>query len=360
MIRSLSEWMLVRTDIVILSALLLIFASMPVVGAEDALTIDYFFDLTCETCGKYKLYLSCNQTVTRIEEEYGDLIRVDWLCVAKGDNLQRFREYDVLVLPLLVFNETAFLGGEDITEMKARETINGLLSGTKLASRAYPREITVPLVVVSGLLDGINPCAIALLVFFISFLFGVHETRMSVYRLGAVYILGLYVTYLAIGVGLLRAINIFGVERPFVVFSVILLVAMGLISIRDAVSHEKPLLRFAWPERFRSLAERSTALVAAGMGVLVGLGEFPCSGSIYIGILALLSSSAGLNEGLLYLLLYNFMFVLPLILILISASNLDTLVTIDTWRVKRRRQVRFASGVFLIALGLATWYWLVG
>ncbi len=93
--------------------------------------------------------------------------------------------------------------------------------------------------------------------------------------------------------------------------------------------------------------------------MLVGLGEFPCSGSIYIGILALLSSSAGLIEGLLYLLLYNFMFVLPLILILLSASNLDTLVAIDTWRVKRRRQVRFASGVFLIALGLATWFWLV-
>jgi len=91
------------------------------------------------------------------------------------------------------------------------------------------------------------------------------------------------------------------------------------------------------------------------MGVLVGLGEFPCSGSIYVGVLALLSSGAGFTEGL-----YNFMFVLPLILILLSASNLDTLLKIDTWRVKRRRQVRFASGIFLIALGLATWYWLVG
>jgi cytochrome c biogenesis protein CcdA len=96
------------------------------------------------------------------------------------------------------------------------------------------------------------------------------------------------------------------------------------------------------------------------MGVLVGLGEFPCSGSIYVGVLALLSSGAGFTEGLFYLLLYNFMFVLPLILILLSATNLDTLVEIDTWRVKRRRQVRFASGVFLIALGLATLYWLVG
>jgi len=83
--------MLMRTDIVILSALLLILASVPVAGAEDPMTIDYFFDLTCETCGKYKLYLSCNQTVAGIEEEYGDLIRMEWLCVAELGNLQRFR-----------------------------------------------------------------------------------------------------------------------------------------------------------------------------------------------------------------------------------------------------------------------------
>lgn len=348
-----------RTKIGYLSVLLLILISVPVAGAEDPMAVEYYFDLTCETCGKYKLYRACNQTVVRIEEEYGDLIRVDWLSVADVDNLQRFREYDVLVLPLLVFNGTVFLGGQDITEMKARETINGLIRGSRLASRAYPREITVPLVVVSGLLDGINPCAIALLVFFISFLFGVHETRRNVFKLGSIYILGLYVTYLVIGVGLLRAINLFGVERPFAQVAVVLLVFMGLVSIRDAISHEKPLLRFAWPDRFRSLAERSTALVAAAMGVLVGLGEFPCSGSIYVGVLALLSSGSSFIEGLLYLLLYNLMFVLPLILILLSASNLDTLVKIDTIRVKRRRQMRLVSGVFLITIGLATWFWLV-
>jgi cytochrome c biogenesis protein CcdA len=348
-----------RTKICCLSALLLILASVPVAGAENPMAVEYYFDLTCETCGKYRLYRACNQTVVRIEEEYGDLIKVEWLSVAEGDNLQRFREYDVLVLPLLVFNETVFIGGQDITEMKVKETINGLIRGSRLATRAYPRQITVPLVVVSGLLDGINPCAIALLVFFISFLFGIHETRKSVFKLGSIYILGLYVTYLAIGVGLLRAINLFGVERPFAQVAVVLLVVMGLVSIRDAISHEKPLLRFAWPERFRSLTERSTALVAAAMGVLVGLGEFPCSGSIYVGVLAMLSSGAGFIEGLLYLLLYNLMFVLPLILILFSAYNVDTLAKIDTWRVKRRRRVRFASGIFLMALALITWFWLI-
>jgi cytochrome c biogenesis protein CcdA len=95
------------------------------------------------------------------------------------------------------------------------------------------------------------------------------------------------------------------------------------------------------------------------MGVLVGLGEFPCSGSIYVGVLAMLSSGASFIEGLLYLLLYNLMFVLPLILILISAYNVDTLAKIDTWRVKRRRQVRFASGIFLMALAVITWFWLI-
>lgn len=50
--------------------------SPPVAGAEDPMDTEYYFDLTCETCGKYKLYRACNQTVARIEEEYGGFISV--------------------------------------------------------------------------------------------------------------------------------------------------------------------------------------------------------------------------------------------------------------------------------------------
>lgn len=328
--------------------------------AEEPLVIEYYFDLTCETCGKYEMYLACNETVRAIEGEYGRQIRVEWLSIAERENLLRFREYDVLVLPVLVFDGDFILGGDDITLMSVKITVDGYLSNSGPNPAVDPTRMTVSFVIVSGLLDGVNPCAIALLVFFLSFLFGIHRTRRSMYKLGSLYILSLYLTYLAIGLGLLQAITIFGVERLFARIASILLVVMGLISLKDSVSFERPLLKFYWPERLRGLVERATTLVAVAGGVLVGLGEFPCSGSIYVGVLAFISSTSDHIEGLLYLLLYNLMFVMPLILILVSAYNIQNLARIDTWRVKRRRQMRLVSGVFLISLSLITWFWLVG
>jgi len=57
--------------------------------------------------------------------------------------------------------------------------------------------------------------------------------------------------------------------------------------------------------------------------------------------------------------LYNFVFILPLIIILLFASNAKTLTKIDAWRLERRRQVKLFSGIFMVAFGLIILYWLL-
>ncbi|MFQ6616769.1 MAG: glutaredoxin family protein, partial [Fidelibacterota bacterium] len=59
----------------------------------------------------------------------------------------------------------------------------------------------IPLIVSTGLLDGINPCAFAVSLFFIAFLFTIKRTRTDIARVGAVYVTVIYLTYLGIGLG---------------------------------------------------------------------------------------------------------------------------------------------------------------
>jgi len=71
------------------------------------------------------------------------------------------------------------------------------------------RAMLLPAVLLTGLVDGINPCAMAILLFFVSFLFTIRKTRVSIARMGAVYIAAVYVVYFSVGLGLLRASTLF-------------------------------------------------------------------------------------------------------------------------------------------------------
>jgi cytochrome c biogenesis protein CcdA len=80
---------------------------------------------------------------------------------------------------------------------------------------------------------------------------------------------------------------------------------------------------------------------------------------VYLGILVLLASKASFSEGFIYLVLYNVMFVVPLILLMLLATNADVLLKMDEWRVVSRRRLKLLSGAFLIALAALMGYWLL-
>ncbi|MFQ5911094.1 MAG: hypothetical protein ACE5IJ_10305, partial [Thermoplasmata archaeon] len=64
---------------------------------------------------------------------------------------------------------------------------------------AEGEESLLPLVIATGFLDGLNPCAFAVLLFFISFLFVIRRTRLNVMRMGMVYVLAIFLVYFFIG-----------------------------------------------------------------------------------------------------------------------------------------------------------------
>lgn len=214
----------------------------------------------------------------------------------------------------------------------------------------------LPLVAVTGFLDGIHPCAIAILVFFIAFLLTLQKSFKNIFVLGLVYAGVIFLTYLAIGVGLLSGVMFFGQHHFFAKLGSWLLILLGAINIRDYLLPNWKLgikMPRVSNERIKKLLEKASLPTVAGAAFLVGLCSIPCSGGIYAAVTALLASRTTFFTGFLYLLLYNFMFVLPLLILLVASANPYTLIKIGEWQQKSKSVQKLIMGIFMAALGSA-------
>jgi cytochrome c biogenesis protein CcdA len=95
------------------------------------------------------------------------------------------------------------------------------------------------------------------------------------------------------------------------------------------------------------------------MGVLVGLCTFPCSGGIYVSIITLLNAKTTLGWGLGYLALYNVLFILPLVGILVAVGNRPTAKAWARWEREQALRIRLWYGVIMVALGAIMLIWVI-
>ena len=212
----------------------------------------------------------------------------------------------------------------------------------------------IPLVAITGFLDGIHPCAIAILIFFIAFLLTLKRAYKNILILGLIYIFVIFLTYLAIGVGLLSGIMLFGQHHFFAKLGSWLLIFLGVVNLKNYF-FPRMGLGFKMPkvsnEKIKELLQKATLPTIVAAAFLVGLCSVPCSGGIYAAITALLASKTTFFTGFLYLLLYNLMFVMPLIILLTLAANPYTLVKLGEWQQKHKRTQKLVVGLFMIILG---------
>ncbi len=222
--------------------------------------------------------------------------------------------------------------------------------------------ILLSAVLVTGFLDGINPCAFAVLLFFIVFLFTIKKTRQSIVWMGITYISAIYITYFLIGLGFLKAFTIGNSPHLMAKVGAILVILLGTIHLKDHFFPNLPItLRVpkVGENAIVNWAYKATFPATFVLGVLVGLCTFPCSGGIYVAVIGLLQSKMHFLQGLGYLMLYNLMFVLPLVFILAAASSKVVTGRLLHWERTRKGAMHFFSGVTMISLGVVILVWFV-
>jgi cytochrome c biogenesis protein CcdA len=207
------------------------------------------------------------------------------------------------------------------------------------------------LLVVAAVVDSINPCAFSVLLITIAFLLSLGKTRRSVFTTG----LSIFLVYVLIGLGLLQALTLFGVPRIMSYVGAFIIIVFGAL---DVLNHYYPNfpLKLKLPKSSHGpiarLMEKGSAPAAFLLGGVVGLFEFPCTGGPYLFILGMLHDSATAAQGFGYLVLYNLVFVAPLIILLAIASDPVLLEKAQAWRKSSTGAMRVGGGIAMMLLGL--------
>ena len=215
----------------------------------------------------------------------------------------------------------------------------------------------LPLVLVTGFVDGLNPCAFAVLLFFVSLLYVSRRPRAELGRIGVLYIFAVFLAYFLIGLGLIAAIMISSDPHLLARVAGVLVVVLGAFTLVQpylpGVPNPFHTPAFAW-KRIKAWMFKGTQPAAAVAGFLVGLCTFPCSGGIYVATLSLLAARTSYWEGLGYLYLYNLAFILPLVIILGVVSNRQVARAATTWERGHTTLIRQIAGVAMIVIGVLT------
>jgi len=228
----------------------------------------------------------------------------------------------------------------------------------------YLPAVTLPTVVGAAVLDGVNPCAFTVLLLFITAMLATAQAgqiqqtalRLRMVRLGAIFIGAIFVTYLALGVGVLQLARLLTDQHLPARLGALVAVLLGLWMMKDFFLPDVGwrLQGPAWMTiAIRRTAQRATVPALVGGGVLIALCTVPCSGAVYLGVLSLLALQPSALLGYGYLVLYNAVFVLPLVLILAAATARPTLRHLAHWNLHHKEWVRLALGGGVVLMGLA-------
>lgn len=216
-------------------------------------------------------------------------------------------------------------------------------------------ELFFPLVVVSALIDSINPCAFGILLVTLGFLLALGKTKREILVIGGVYVLGIFLTYILIGLGILQALHIFDTPHFMAKVGAGILIVLGVVGLANEFFPSFPIKlrfpRFAH-RKIGTLLERASLPAVFLLGALVGLCEFPCTGGPYLMILGLLHDNGTYLEGVGYLVLYNVVFIIPLVLMLFVASEETLIGRVREWKRSSTGRIRFFGAIAMILLGL--------
>ncbi|MFA6583676.1 MAG: hypothetical protein WCS77_05205 [Elusimicrobiaceae bacterium] len=364
-----------------------LFLAASVSAAAEKTRVTLFYSNHCKVCLQLK-----QEFLPGIKEKYADkTVWEERETDTDEANLALlyavFAEHgltDPRVPAVLVNDSVLLFGGTEIRERLEGEITKALQTGSITAGlpetednaikKVFSR-MSVSAVILSGLVDGINPCAFAVIVFFVSFLAVYGYNKRDIIYVGSAYCFAVFATYLLLGLGLFKtiyalsgfmlAMKIFYYLTAGFCFVLFGLSVYDFINYRKTGRSEEMLLKLPKSLKlkinrimgaFLRGKERSPVkLIIASLtvGVAVSLIEAVCTGQVYVPTIVMIMKDSALRaQAFSYLVLYNIMFVVPLVgVFLLSLAGYES-QTFNSFLKKHLGITKILLALVFLGLGL--------
>jgi cytochrome c biogenesis protein CcdA len=225
-------------------------------------------------------------------------------------------------------------------------------------------------VIGAGLIDGLNPCAFATLVFLISYLSARERRGRELLATGAAFTAGVFLAYLGLGLGLLKFLTTIPILNTIGkwIYGLTMLLCLGLAwgSFGDYLKARQGRLQdmsLKLPDYLRQLTRRliregsgvtNFVLASFGLGFVVSIVELACTGQVYLPtIIFVLGLPEWRARAALALVIYNLMFIVPLIVVFLLAYFGTTSQQLTGWMTRHAAGVKLGTAVLFLLL--AAW-----
>jgi len=338
------------------------------------MAITFYYGIGCPHCARMEPIIKeslnttfANYSITLVEKE------VYQNAANRQEMFNQYtkRGYDPAQggVPTMIIDDRSLVIGEVdkqrfeyiINEHLKNKSLRGVFTETSFSpiKEENPEVVlTIPVLIGAAMADSINPCTIAIM----TLLLGVILTtqgRKKMLLAAAIFIGIVFVCYLSMGLGIQYFFSFASPELTNIFYLIMTIGALALSIMEiNAYFNYKPgftaveIPMFLRPY-MKSIIANATSLPAVALAAFFcSFFLLPCSSGPYLIVLSMLSKAVTLN-ALFYLIIYNIVFVLPMVIIAGAIFlGKTTVERVGAARDRYVKEMHLFAGLVLFALFL--------
>ena len=362
--------------------------------SERTFTVElaYFYQKGCPKCDRANYLLKyLVKKYPRLHVRETDLNTPDGkrLNETLSNRLNLPQEKRLIAPSIFIGND--YLPPEEVTESKvegliqkyekveiksALEPEKGEIKNAEESIVKRFKSLGVLAILSAGLIEGMNPCALATLIFFISYLTMVGRKRKEILMAGMGFSASSFVTHLLLGFGILNFIQYFSFfplfSRIVYLITFIFSLFLGIFSLYDYIQLKRgrpSKMRLQVPDflkkrihriirtrssEFEGNEESQLArllIIAIFIGFIVTLLQSTCTSQVYLPTLLFVTNIPSLRgSAVFYLVIYNLIYILPLLAIFGIVYWGVTSEQLSIFLQKRASTIKLLTAIFFFAL----------
>lgn len=231
--------------------------------------------------------------------------------------------------------------------------------------------LSLSTVLLAGLIDGINPCALSMLLFFIMYLTINLNKKVNIFFIGIMFATGTFIAYFLSGIGIIKIINLVSIIKSIKITIYLLLTIfsfvlayLNFLDFLEAKKYNISKIRLQLSDKNKEFimnlikkitTYKSQYIISLILGFVLTLSELLCTGQIYLYFLISISNFDYLNK-VFYLFVFNIGFVTPILLITFILQKGKEVMELSNVLFEKLWVIKIITSILMLFIGFYAVY----